>query len=258
MTRTMKLFARATIVLGLNVGFVVPSFAQSLMEESQDRQAPVSAPGTAPAPAGTAVPTAAPLVAAPPKSTTGERLQSHSLFAVVPPKARTYQKHDLLEVIINESSVEKMQQSLDTKKNYDTSAQLTDFPSLEALIEGQLRNNPASKLPAKIGLKSNDKWKGEGDYQRKDNLTARLSAKVVDIKPNGTLVVEARESRQQGEETYTLVLSGTCRSEDITKNNTIQSSQLADLNIRIDHEGQVKRAAEKGFISRFFDAIFNF
>lgn len=235
------------------VAFIATSAkAQSLLEEPPEK--PGMAPATAPAPGGESSGS----LTAPPAMSTAERLKSQSLFAVAPPKPRTYQKHDLVEVIINESSVEKMEQSLDTKKDYNLSAELSKFPSLRHLLELQLQNGDTTNLPVQLGLKSNNKYKGEGEFERKDNLTARLSAKVVDVKPNGTLVIEATESRQQDEETYTLVLSGTCRSEDITRNNTIQSSQLAGLTIRIDHDGQVKKAAEKGFIPRIFEAIFNF
>ncbi|MBY0262134.1 MAG: flagellar basal body L-ring protein FlgH, partial [Phycisphaerales bacterium] len=59
-------------------------------------------------------------------------------------------------------------------------------------------------------------------------------------------------------EITTMVLSGTARQEDITKNNTLQSGQLAGLNIKIEHSGDVKDTAEKGLIPRVLETIFNF
>ncbi|MFN7020499.1 MAG: flagellar basal body L-ring protein FlgH [Phycisphaerales bacterium] len=234
------------------------ALGQSLLEDGLNGPGPVS-PANGALPVAPAAPSPSPSFAPPvPTGSAAERLQGASLFAVVPPKPRRYEKHDQIEVIINESTASKLYQKLNTEKDYNLTAELTAFPSLEALIEAQLRNNPASQLPARVGVKSKNKFEGDGTMERKENLTARISGKVVDVKPNGVLVIEARESRQQDEETYVLVLSGTCRSEDITKNNTIQSSQLADLTIRIDNEGQVKKAAEKGLIPRFFEFIFNF
>lgn len=208
-------------------------------------------------PEQTATTSATPLVATP-GGTVAEQLQSVSLFAVVPPRPRTFAKHDPIEVIINESSVSKMNQSLETDKQYNLTAELSKFPSLKALLDLNLSNGGGDNLPVGVGVKNNHKYKGEGDFERKDNLTARLSALVIDVKPNGTLVLEARESRTEGEESTVLVLSGVCRAEDITRQNTIQSSQLANLTIRIDREGQIKKAGEKGFIPRIFEAIFNF
>ena len=89
-------------------------------------------------------------------------------------------------------------------------------------------------------------------------MTARIQARVIDIKPNGTLVIEARKSVTSDHEHYTLVATGTCRVDDITVDNTILSSQLADLFIDKQHHGTLKRASEKGLFTNLLDAIFNF
>ncbi len=193
-----------------------------------------------------------------PQATVAEQLQHVSLFAVVPPKPKTWAKHDLVEVIINEQSAAKMEQTLDAKKDYNFDASLDNFPSIRDLLELQFSNGDSTRLPMKVGVSSKNKFKGDGEFERKDNLTARVQARVIDIKPNGTLVLEARKNRQHNEETYTLVLSGVCRQEDITRQNTIQSSQLADLEVKIQNEGQVKKAGEKGLIPRVFETLFNF
>ncbi len=185
-------------------------------------------------------------------------LEEVSLFAVTPPPARAWAKHDLIEVIVNRSSVEKFEQSLDTKKDYDLMAELREFPSFRNLLEAQLRTGDSTGLPVGVDIGAGNKFKGDGEYERKDKITTRLSAVVIDVKPNGTLVLEARDSQQSGEEVKTMVLSGICRAEDISKSNTVQSSQLANFVMRIDHEGQVKKAGEKGFIPRVLEAIFNF
>lgn len=200
----------------------------------------------------------APALGAEPTAHVAEQLQSVSLFAVVPPKPRTFAKHDLVEIIINESSVQKLEQKLETDKQYNLAAELSRFPSLRHLLEAQLREGDSTGLPVGVGGKANSKFKGDGEFERKDSLTARLTAKVLDVKPNGTLVLEAREHTSRNDESATMVLSGICRSEDITRQNTIQSSQLAELNIRIEQEGEINDAGKKGLIPRVLDAIFNF
>lgn len=216
---------------------------QSLLEDPSPEQLKPQAPA---------------LVSSEAATTVAEQLQSVSLFAVVPPKPKEWAKHELIEVIINESSAAKMEQTLDTKKDYDLDASLRQFPSIRDLLEFQFSNGDSTRLPLRVGIGSKNKFKGEGEFERKDNLTARVEAKVIDVKPNGNLVIEARKSRTHNEETYTLVLSGVCRSADVTRQNTIQSSQLADLVVRIENSGQVKQAGEKGVIPRVFDWLFNF
>ncbi|MBY0311531.1 MAG: flagellar basal body L-ring protein FlgH [Phycisphaerales bacterium] len=238
----------------------------------QPTVAPPAAPRTAPPPAAPGdlppqiqpsgeenpAPTAALAAEVAPGNPAADALAGVSLFVVTPPLPRKFAKHDLIEVIVNESSVQKFDQKSDLKKNYSLSAELKKFPSLAALITNlELREGIGSPTP-QLGLTSKNNFKGEGKFDRKDQVTARITATVLDVKPNGNLVLEARESIQSNKEVSTMVLAGTCRSEDITKNNTIQSSQLAGLTIKIENTGDVKDSSEKGFIPRVLEAVFNF
>jgi flagellar L-ring protein precursor FlgH len=205
-----------------------------------------------------AAPAAAPAASTPVYGNASEQLEGVSLFVVAAPPPKKYAKHDLVEVIVNESSVQNLAQVVDTKKDYDLTAELSKFPSLKALIESATLAQGIGNVTPGIGLKSGNKFKGDSKLSRKDQVTAKITATVVDVKPNGTLVLEARESITTDREITTMVLSGTCREEDITRNNTVQSSQLAALNMKIEHEGDVKDNAVKGLIPRMFETIFNF
>ncbi len=89
-------------------------------------------------------------------------------------------------------------------------------------------------------------------------MTGRVQARVIDVKPNGTLVLEARKFNQIDDETLTIVLTGVCRAEDITVDNTILSSELYDLSLVKTHTGELRRASKKGLITRLLDLLLNF
>ncbi|MBX3357570.1 MAG: flagellar basal body L-ring protein FlgH [Phycisphaeraceae bacterium] len=185
-------------------------------------------------------------------------LQPYSLFAVVPPPPRIYQKHDVVQVVINESSIQKFEATLDTKKKEALSAQLQGLPNLEKLLETQLQPYDTQQL-LNLLLSGQNNFKGDGSLERSDRFTTRISATVIDVKPNGSLVLEARKSTSHNNETVSVVVAGVCRPEDITTPaNTVQSSQLADLVIRVETTGDVSDTASKGWITKLFDAIFNF
>ena len=181
-----------------------------------------------------------------------------SLMAVIPPEPRLHKKHDKIELIVNESSLSTSQQKLDANKKFDFTAQLSQFPSLAKLLGDLELRNGIGSVPPKVSINSDDKFKGDGKYERTDRMTARISGLVSDVKPNGMLLIEARESIHQDEETKTMVISGLCDPKDITNANTVQSSQLANLTIRIEHSGQIKNSATKGLVPRFFETLFNF
>jgi flagellar L-ring protein precursor FlgH len=234
-----------------------PLAAQSLFQRPVSQPQPM-APTSEPAESGGSTRVAAAPAGRAASSAPRLTLRDASLFVVIPPEPRRYQQHDKIEVIINESAISKAEQSLDTKKTYDLRAELRQFPSLTALLtQLELRDGIGADTP-NVGVRASNKMKGEGTYERKDRLTARISALVLDVKPNGHLVIEARETIQQDAEIKTMVLAGIVDPKDVTNVGTVQSAQVANLNIRIEHEGRVKDAGDKGLIPRVLEAIFNF
>ena len=89
-------------------------------------------------------------------------------------------------------------------------------------------------------------------------MTTRLTAKIIDIKPNGLLVVEARKHVQTDKETVSIVLTGTCRTEDVGTDNSILSTNLSDLRLIKNHEGEVKGATKKGLLTNLLEGFFAF
>jgi flagellar L-ring protein precursor FlgH len=98
-------------------------------------------------------------------------------------------------------------------------------------------------------------FKGEGNLDRTDKFTARIQAEVVDVKPNGTLVLQARGRTKHDEEEQEFVLSGICRADDITADNTVLSSQLFDLSLEKRTKGDVRSATKRGWGGKLLDAI---
>jgi len=277
--RSIYMPLMVTLVCGSGVSvapaqnlFTTPMPAPATQAPAQAPAAPTapSTPGTPSGPGGAgnggapgapdstpAAPEAAPTMTgaalmAPPS------LREMSLLVVVPPEARKFQIHDKVDIIVNETSNQKHEQKLDSKKSYDLAATLRQFPSLQALLlKNTLQDGIDGDTPD-VGIGSSNTYKGSGTYERKDKFTARIAAVVIDVKPNGLLLVEARKAVSSDDESQTMVLSGLCDPKDISKSNTVQSSQLADLTLRVKNLGQVRNSSEKGLIPRAFDAIFNF
>lgn len=232
-----------------------PAFAQSLFIDRSTQPAPQGGGGTGP---GTGPGTGTPASPATDEARdTWTPIRTSSLYFVEPPKPKTFSLHDQVTIIIDESSKQESTQTLDTKKDYDFAATLRQFPSVKALFDGVLETGNSNPV-ANMGVGSKNKFKGDGTYERNDKFSARITAKVIDVKPNGLLVLEARKAINKDEETQTIVLSGSCRREDVTDANTVLSSQLADLIVTSKQEGQVKDTATKGLIPRVFEALFNF
>lgn len=200
---------------------------------------------------------ATPAVDAAGKPNATAALDGVSLMFIKPPEPREFKIHDQITIIINETSRSQSKQKLDTKKDYRLSAELGSFPDLAELLEGRLQNGDSDPI-AEVDLNGRNNFKGEGTYERSDRLNDRITASIIDVKPNGVLVLEARRQIRKDKEVQTLLIAGNVRTEDVTTSNTVLSTQLADLSISVVNEGRVKDSSEKGLIPRVFEAIFAF
>ena len=144
-----------------------------------------------------------------PLSATGEpdpqaELREKSMLFFEPPPPRTFAKHDIITIIVDESSRQSSSQSLETKKEYDTKATMRGLLDPLELLELRLAAGDISNLDL-IDYQADREFKGEGDYERSDRFSARISARVLEVKPNGTLVLEARTFIKTDDEESTLI-----------------------------------------------------
>lgn len=184
-------------------------------------------------------------------------LYSMSMIAVRPPEKRTYRIHDLVTIIINEQSQQTSEQRLETEKDTERQAQVRALVDFKKLLELQLRQGDL-EAETLLDTRSEQEYNGEGEYERRDRFTDRITAEVLDVKPNGALVLEARRSIRVDEELKTLVLSGTCMSDTVTEEGVVQSSELADLRVIVEHEGALRDASSKGWVTKALDFLFPF
>ncbi|MCA9302869.1 MAG: flagellar basal body L-ring protein FlgH [Phycisphaerales bacterium] len=184
-------------------------------------------------------------------------VQQVSLVYVEPPEPRVIQQHDIVTIIIDETSSMTSSQKLETDKQSKGDAQLNSLINALALLELRIASSDISSVDL-LDFNAKRNYTGEGDYERKDKFTARITAQVLEVKPNGTLVLQAVKRITKDDEIQTLVLSGVVRSEDITEQNTILSSQMANLTLDLQNEGELKDTSEKGLLTKVLDTVFAF
>ncbi len=180
-----------------------------------------------------------------------------SMLYVTPPEPREFMKHDLVTIIVDETSKQTSSQSLDTKKSTSADVGINALIDPWELLELRLREGGLTNQTLLDASMSRD-FKGEGDYERSDKFNARITAQIIEVKPNGTLVLQATKVITKDDEVQTLVLAGVVRQEDITNGNTVLSSQMANLSMTLENKGDVRNAAKKGLLTRVMDAVFNF
>lgn len=105
-------------------------------------------------------------------------------------------------------------------------------------------------------ISGGDSLKSSGKTVRGGSLTARLTAKVVEVLPNGNLKIEGRQAIVLNGETQEIILSGYIRPEDVDADNTVLSSFISDAQIAYKGAGTLGSKQEQGLITRFFHWLF--
>ncbi len=101
-------------------------------------------------------------------------------------------------------------------------------------------------------------FKGKGDTKKRGRLTGTITAKVVEVMPNGNLVLESRKEITINRDKQILVLRGMVRPYDIDANNTILSSMIADAQVYYVGDGVIQDKQGQGWLVRFLDTIWPF
>jgi flagellar L-ring protein precursor FlgH len=171
-------------------------------------------------------------------------------IAPTPPKA--FRPGDLITIIVREQRKWEADSDLETKKKFDVKSELDAFfkPMQGGLGAAQFRRGKPN-----VDYNYDQKFKSEGDSSREDKLTTRLTARILDVKPNGLIVLEGKAKMTHDEETSQITITGTCRKEDVTADNTVLSTQIADKQVVVSNEGALKSAATRGWITKLLDAL---
>lgn len=194
------------------------------------------------------------------RAETNDQTQLHSLttasasfYDVPEPKPKLLRKHDLVSIVINEATQVITNDVTDLSRDNNVDALLDSYVTLGSAGGGLslIQHTPAN--PIQLQASSQRQFQGNGNIQRQDSYIGRITAEVVDVKPNGTLILQATEDIKTDEEEQKITLLGTCRVEDIVQGNTVQSNQLYNLSLNKQHKGAVKDTNTRGLVMRFLD-----
>lgn len=105
---------------------------------------------------------------------------------------------------------------------------------------------------------SKSDFKGEGDTSREGTLIGTITAKVVEVMPNGNLVIESRKDITINKEKQVLIFRGIIRPDDISSDNTVLSSRVADADIYLVGDGVIHEKQSPGWLVRFLDKVWPF
>jgi len=169
---------------------------------------------------------------------------------------------DILTIKVAESSSATNNAKTDTGRDSGLTASIDAFLGME-----DRWNNPAhpkyEPFPkvnpySKIGGTFESTFKGNGTTSRSGDLSAYLTARVVEVWPNGNLsIVGTREVKVNNERQH-ITLAGIVRPRDIDADNVILSTYVSDARIEYSGSGIVNDRQEPGWLVRVLDTVWPF
>ena len=159
--------------------------------------------------------------------------------------------NDVVTIIIDESSQGANNAKTDTNRDSTVSAGFTGLTQGTAPV-----NTIMSSLS--LGGSLSNKLQGEGKTKRDSNLSAKITARVVNVLGNGNLMLEGRRQLSVNAEDQYIVITGVVRPEDITSENTVSSQFIADARIVYGGRGVVNDKQRPGWATRILDWVWPF
>ena len=160
---------------------------------------------------------------------------------------------DIITVIITETSAADEKATTDTGRTSQINAGIPNFFGWPGAHPPQ-NTNPAMLINAN----TTNTFSGTGETTRTGTLTATISAKVVEVFPNGNLAIQGQREIYVNNEKKEILLQGIVRPRDIASDNSVQSTQVADAKIMLTGIGVIGEKQRPGWFTRLFDGLWPF
>ena len=159
---------------------------------------------------------------------------------------------DILTIMISEES------TVDNKATRTLSKETTRDQNFngQVSIEHILPELPEINLGA--GTTYSNTLDGQADYKDEREFTDSISVIVIDIMPNGNLVIYGTRDRNIADDIQTIEVSGIVRPSDIAFDNTIQSEQVANFSLISRNKGVAAQYVRPNWLGKIFDIIWPF
>jgi len=170
------------------------------------------------------------------------------------PRPKRVGVHDIVTVIVDEKSEVTQNSRFNRQRNLLFKAQLKEFIRLneDFILKNAAENSPTIDAQLRSQLQSF----GQGLSQ--EGMKYRIAATVVDVLPNGTLILEAHKSIRTNGELWEYSLTGRIRTQDILANNTVLSENVADLSISKREHGKIHDSTKRGVFMALYDFLLPF
>ncbi|QDT25628.1 flagellar basal body L-ring protein FlgH [Gimesia panareensis] len=181
-------------------------------------------------------------------------IRDYSLIYVPAPEPIVVKVHDIITIMVDEKSSVTIDSRFNRNRTETLKAELKEFLRIDNA--GNLA--PAALDSPKIDTQLQGRLQSKGQVADREGIQYRIAATVVDIRPNGNLILEARKSIRSNRDVWEYRLTGEIRSKDVNRDNTALSENIANLDIVKHQRGKVYQSTKRPWGVVLYDWFFPF
>jgi flagellar L-ring protein FlgH len=144
--------------------------------------------------------------------------------------AKAVRVHDVVSIVVIESLAASTDGQVKNTRASNASSSLT------ALFGALKASNSLQNL---VGQNSSSGLTAQGQSTTNSSLATTFGGEVVDVLPNGMLVVQATRQLTFSQQTQLIKLRGLVRPEDVSAQNQVLSTAMTDLELEVTGKGIV-------------------
>jgi flagellar L-ring protein precursor FlgH len=144
--------------------------------------------------------------------------------------AKAVRLHDVVSIVVSESLAATTDGQVKNSRASSANSSLTT-------LFGKIKASNA--LQNLLGMTASSGLSAQGQSTSNSSLTTTFGAEVVDVLPNGMLVVQATRQLTFSQQTQLIKLRGLVRPEDVSAQNQVQSTAMTDLELEVTGKGIV-------------------
>jgi flagellar L-ring protein FlgH len=178
-------------------------------------------------------------------------MQQGSLVYSAAPEARAFQMQDIVQVRVDEVARMTSQGRNDQRKNASFNAILNNWIRLNGFR--RIENDEFEDGNPQVRGSVQETYRAESQLETTERLTLNIASTIVDIRPNGNLVIEGHKEVRINDQTWRVSLTGICRQQDIGRDNTITSDRVIDFRLAKHESGTTRDGYRRGWFKSAYD-----
>jgi len=109
---------------------------------------------------------------------------------------------------------------------------------------------------AAASASQSDSFTAKGSASDTNSVSGTITVTVVDIQPNGNMIVQGTQSIWQNKDEHKITFRGIIRPDDIANDNTISSNLVADATLTFDGKGPLNAKQRQGILTQILNVLF--